>query len=509
VFCLHQWVTDVGMAALLSVRSVCLLPVSNRAMVGPHRLPCETPEAHKAFGNCPSGTRWVLPATILGSSLSFIDGSVVNVALPAMQSSLGASLGTMQWVVNAYMLTLASLILLGGSAGDRFGRRRVFIVGLLGFTAASLACAVAPSALWLIGARTAQGAAAALLTPASLAIIGAAFGSDARGPAIGTWAAAAALTTALGPPLGGWLVDAIGWRSIFLINLPVGLVALALALKLPADRGSEHAPPLDRRGSVLAILWLGALSYGLIAVGENKTVDGAIAIAAALPLVFLFVRTEARANAPMMPLGLFRNRDFSGANALTVLLYAALGGALFLLPFLLIQVHGYSALAAGAAFLPFSAIMGLGSRWSGGLVDEFGARIPLVIGPALTAAGYVALGFSGGAASYWTGVLPGLLLVSVGMTIAVPPLTTTVFNAAPDDKTGTASGINNAAARAGSLLAVAAIGLAIGGSAMDVGNAALTDAYRHTMWAAGVLAALGALVAALTITPRQAARHVA
>jgi predicted MFS family arabinose efflux permease len=290
-----------------------------------------------------------------------------------------------------------------------------------------------------------------------------------------------------------------------LINLPVGIAALALALKLPADRGSEHAPALDRYGSVLATLWLGALCYGLIALGENRAVDGSIAIAAALPLAFLFVRIEARATAPMMPLSLFRNREFSGANALTVLLYAALGGALFLLPFLLIQVHGYSALAAGAAFLPFSATMGLGSRWAGGLVDKVGARTPLVLGSALAAAGYVTLGFSGDAPSYWTGVLPGLLLLSIGMTIAVPPLTTTVFNATPDDMTGTASGINNAAARAGSLLAVAALGLAIGGSAMDVDADALLRAYRLTMWAAGVLAVLGSLTAALTIAPRRAA----
>ncbi|HET7132089.1 MAG TPA: MFS transporter, partial [Gammaproteobacteria bacterium] len=234
----------------------------------------------------------MLPATILGSSLSFIDGSVVNVALPAMQEDFGARLGTMQWVMNGYMLTLASLILLGGSAGDRFGRRRLFIIGLLGFTAASLACAFAPSAPWLIGARLVQGAAAALVTPTSLAIIGAAYGGDARGPAIGTWAAAGALTTALGPPLGGWLVDTVGWRSIFLINLPLGIAAAALALKLPADRGAEHAPPLDRRGSALAVLTLGALSYGLIALGEGATRNGAIALVAAAPLAWLFVRTE-------------------------------------------------------------------------------------------------------------------------------------------------------------------------------------------------------------------------
>ena len=200
-------------------------------MVGPHRLPCETPEAHKPSSTAAVSTRWVLPATILGSSMSFIDGSVVNVALPAMQRSLETSFGTMQWVVNGYMLTLASLILLGGSAGDRFGRRRMFMIGLAGFAAASLACGLAPSATWLIAARLAQGVAAALLTPASLAIIGAAFSGEARGPAIGTWAAAGALTTALGPPLGGWLVDVVGWRSIFFINLPIAAVALLLAVE--------------------------------------------------------------------------------------------------------------------------------------------------------------------------------------------------------------------------------------------------------------------------------------
>jgi EmrB/QacA subfamily drug resistance transporter len=473
-------------------------------MTGPHRLPCETPDAHKG-GGTPASTRWVLPATILGSSMSFIDGSVVGVALPVMQTTLDASLGAMQWVVNGYMLTLASLILLGGSAGDRFGRRRVFIVGLLGFTATSLACALAPSAPWLIAARTAQGAAAALLTPASLAIIGSAYSGKARGPAIGTWAAAAALTTALGPPLGGWLVDTIGWRSIFFINLPIGIAAIALALKLSPDGGNAGAPPLDRHGSVLATLSLGALCYGLIALGEGVSTTAVIAIIAAVPLAVLFLRTEHRANAPMMPLSLFRNRDFSGANAVTVLLYAALGGSLFLLPFLLIQVHGYSALAAGAALLPFAVIMGLGSRWSGGLVDRFGARLPLVIGSAVTAAGYVVLGFSPSDPSYWDGVLPGLLLLSVGMTISVAPLTTAVLNAAPDEKSGTASGINNAAARAGSLLAVAALGLATGGSTMGVDAAGLTDAYRLTMWAAGALAGLSALTAALTITPHAGA----
>jgi EmrB/QacA subfamily drug resistance transporter len=470
-------------------------------MVGPHRLPCETPEAHQPAAN--ASTRWVLPTTILGSSLGFIDSSVVNVALPAMQQDFGARLGTMQWVMNGYMLTLASLILLGGSAGDRFGRRRVFIIGLLGFTAASLACAFAPSAPWLIGARLVQGGAAALLTPTSLAIIGTAYGGDARGPAIGTWAAAGALTTALGPPLGGWLVDTVGWRAIFYINLPLGVAAAALALHLPADRGTEHAPPLDRRGSALAVLTLGALSYGLIALGEGVVLNGVVALAAAAPLAWLFIRTEQRASAPMMPLTLFRNLSFSGANGLTVLLYAALSGALFLLPFLLIRVHGYSALAAGAAFLPFSAIMGLGSRRSGGLVGSFGSRVPLVIGPAVTAAGLVVLGLSARNPEYSTGVLPGLLVMSVGMTIAVAPLTTTVLNAVPEGMSGTASGINNAAARAGSLVAIAALGFAIGGGATDIDEGALTDAYRITMLTAAALAGLSSVTAAITIAPQQ------
>src|SRR5258705_5274404 len=355
-------------------------------MIGPLRLPCETPDAYKPSETAAADTRWVLPATILGSSMSFIDGSVVNVALLAMHRSLETSFGTMQWVINGYMLTLASLILIGGSAGDRFGRRRMFMIGLVGFAAASLACGLAPSASWLIGARLAQGVAAALLTPASLAIIGATYSGEARGPAIGTWAAAGALTTALGPPLGGWLVDVVGWRSIFFINLPVAAVALLLATKLPADRGIEDSKTLDRSGALLAALSLGLLSYGLFALGEGARLMATIAIAASVPAAWLFIRTEARAEAPMMPLALFRNADFSGANALTVLLYAALGGALFLLPYLLIEVHGYSAMAAGAAFLPFSAIMGLGSRRAGGLVERFGPRPPPIIGPAVAAA---------------------------------------------------------------------------------------------------------------------------
>ena len=360
-----------------------------------HRLPCETPAAHRSTAPASADTRFVLPATILGSSLSFIDGSVVNVALPSMQRSLGANLTTMQWVVNGYMLTLASLILLGGLAADHYGRQRIFLIGLVGFVAASLACGLAPSAGWLVAARLVQGGAAALLMPSSLAILGSAYTGEARGPAIGTWAAAGAITIALGPPLGGWLVDNVGWRAIFLINLPVGAIALWLGTKLRSDRPVERPAPLDTGGAALAIATLGTVSYGLIALGAGDRVRGAIALAASVIAAWSFIRSEARSAAPMLPLALFRNPVFAGANVLTVLLYAALTAALFLLPFLLIEVHGYSATAAGTAFLPFSAIMGLGSRWAGGLVERLGPRVPLIVGPSVTAAGFVMLGLWG------------------------------------------------------------------------------------------------------------------
>jgi EmrB/QacA subfamily drug resistance transporter len=476
-------------------------------MFGPHRLPCETPEAHFKGAYAEPDRRWVLPATILGSSMGFIDSSVVNVALPAIKDSLGVDLATVQWVVNGYMLTLASLILLGGTAGDRYGRRRVFLVGLVGFAIASLACGLAPTATWLVIARLAQGAAAALLTPASLAIIGGAYPGKDRGPAIGTWAAAGAITTALGPLLGGWMVDDVGWRSIFFINLPVAALAVALALKVPADRG-EGGGRLDAAGAALATAALALLSYGLIALGEGSRAQGIAAIAAAVPVGWLFLRTEAHAKQPMMPLDLFRNRSFAGANLLTVLLYAALTGALFLLPFLLIEQHGYSATAAGAAFLPFSIIMGLGSRQSGGLVGRFGPRLPLIIGPLLTGLGFTLLGISGETGSYWSGFLPGLTIVGVGMTLSVAPLTTTVLNAAPDERSGTASGINNAAARVGGLLAVAALGLAFGPAGTSaVKGAALLDAYRLVMFAAAALAGLSALSAASMIEGVQPQRE--
>ena len=442
----------------------------------------------------------MLPATILGSSLGFIDGSVVNVALPAIRTNLGTDLATLQWVVNGYMLTLASLILLGGSAGDRFGRRKIFLIGLVGFVAASVACGLAPGAGWLIGARLVQGVAAALLTPSSLAIISSEYTGEARGAAIGTWAASAAITTALGPPLGGWLVDAIGWRAIFFINVPIGALALLFGLKLPADAGTASNAPLDVRGGLLAIVALGSLSYGLVALGAGNVTTGAIGIAASLPAIWWFIRTEAHARAPMMPLDLFRNRTFAGVNALTVLLYAALSLALFLLPLQLVGVHRYSATAAGASFLPFSAIMGAGSRWAGKLVIRIGARSQLMLGPAIVAAAYVILGLSGDRSSYWTGFLPGQIVLAAGMTLCIPPLTMTVFDSSTRESSGSASGINNAAARAGGLIAIAAIGLAFGSAGLaDASRSTITSAYQSVMFGAAVLAALSAITAALTI----------
>lgn len=473
-------------------------------MFGPHRLPCETPDVHRAViakAHVPAAidTRWVLPVTILGSSMPFIDGSVVNVALPAIGHDLGADLAVIQWIVNGYMLTLASLILIGGAAGDRFGRRRVFIIGLIAFAIASAICGLAPSAMWLVAARLAQGAAAALLVPSSLAIIGASFTGEARGPAVGTWAAAGALTTALGPVLGGWLVDTVGWRAIFFINVPIAAVAVMLAFKLPEDREGAPDAPLDWFGALLAVIGLGLLSYGLIALGEGAWRTGFAALIVSVPVALLFIRTEAHAAAPMMPLALFRNANFSGANALTLFLYAGLTASLFLLPLTLINVHHYSATAAGAAFLPFSIIMGVGSRFAGRLVEQVGARWPLIVGPAVTAVGFVLLGMMGDEPSFWRAYFPGLVIVGIGMTIAVAPLTTVVLDSTPDDQSGIVSGINNAVARAAGLLAVAALGLAFGGAMPSIEGPALAQAYRHVMLISAALAALSAVIAARTI----------
>ena len=440
-------------------------------------------------------TRWVLPATILGSSLGFIDGSVVNVALPAIQSDLDAGLATAQWVVNGYMLMLGSLILLGGTIGDRFGQRRVFLFGLVGFAFASIACALAPSPLALVAARTIQGIAAAFLVPSSLALIGSAFTGEARGKAIGTWAAAGALTTALGPPFGGWLVDTVGWRAIFYINIPIAAAALIMGWRIAAAPAGRTYRDFDIAGTVAMVVGLGLLSYGLITAGEGNTVMGSLAIAASIPFAIGFFFIERRASEPLVPMALFANSQFSGANLLTITLYASLSGSLFILPFVLIYANGYSAAMAGAAIL-----LGLGSRYAGALAKRIGTRIMLIAGPATTGVGYVVLALTVDAGGYWLALFPGLIIIGLGMTATVAPLTTAVFDAAPDDAGGTASGINNAASRVGGLIAVAALGFAFGGSDLStLPPEALRASYRWIMVAAACLAFASALAAAATI----------
>jgi MFS family permease len=336
------------------------------------RAPCDEGviRAASETPGCAARARpWVLAATILGSSMAFIDGSVVTVALPAIQADLTTSVAGAQWVANAYMLMLGALILVGGAAGDRFGRRRVFALGIAIFTAASVACGLAPNTAALIVARAVQGIGGALLIPGSLAIISAAFPADERGKAIGTWAGFSALTTAVGPVLGGWLVDTLSWRAIFFINVPIALLTLGLAFwHVPESRNASDDGTVDWRGALLAMLGLAGLVYGLTAASDFDWMDPmvlGVLLGSGLALA-IFVWYEARAPSPMMPLGLFRSPVFSGANAITFLLYFALGGILFFLPFNLIRIQGYSATLAGAAFLPFTLIMGGLSRWSGG-----------------------------------------------------------------------------------------------------------------------------------------------
>src|SRR5262245_51511428 len=372
------------------------------------KTPCDEGVIRSAKSAAPcarSAEPWVLAATILASSMSFIDGTAVNVALPALQRDLGATVAQVQWVVEAYALFLSALLLVGGSLGDRYGRRRIFLLGVSGFALASAWCGLAPDTGQLIAARAVQGIAAALLVPGSLALISASFDDKRRGKAIGTWSGFSAITAAVGPLMGGWLIDHASWRWVFYLNVPIALAVVLISLRfVPESRDPEAAESLDLRGALLATAGLGGVTFGLIESSRLGWSSPQVLAALVLGVTSLagFLWTESHAPAPMMPLSLFRSRTFAGANLLTLWLYAALGGTLFFLPFNLIQVQGYSATEAGAALLPFVLLMFLFSRWSGGLVERFGARRPLIVGPAIVAVGFVLFLLPGKGGSYWT-----------------------------------------------------------------------------------------------------------
>ena len=414
---------------------------------------------------CAARKQWVLAAAVLGSSMSFIDESVVNVALPRIGTALEATLPAMQWIINAYTLCISALLLAGGAAADQLGRRRIFLVGIVIFAVASLGCGLALHVSVLIVARAVQGVGAALLIPCSLALIGAAYDEKERGAAIGIWSGASAVAAGGGPLLGGWLVDHASWRMIFLINPLLAVPTIWITLRhVPESREPGAPQGLDWGGALLAFGGLGALVYGLIAASHAGWAHITVVapLAAGAGLLSLFVAAERRSPAPMMPLELFRSRTFTGINLLTLLLYGARGGALFFLPFLLIQARGYSATAAGAVYLPFSVTLALLSRWSGGLADRFGTRAPLIVGPTIAGLGFVLLGAVGGGAHYWV-FLPPMTVLGFGMAITVAPLTTAVVNAVDEGQIGVASGINNAVASVASLLFVAVLGtLALG-----------------------------------------------
>ncbi|WP_417516944.1 MFS transporter [Minwuia sp.] len=463
--------------------------------------PCdETPTNTGETVPCRS-RRGTLIATVLGSSLAFVVGSIVNVALPAMQRGLETDAAGAQWIINAYLLPVGALVLIGGALGDRYGRKRIFSLGLIIFALATAACAAAPDMTWLLTARATQGVGAALLAPNSLAILSATFSGEERGRAIGTWAASGAIAGAIAPVLGGWLVDIAGWRWAFIVVAPPAIGTLLLARWAMAEsRDTQDAAPLDWKGAGLITLSLSALVWGLIALPERSLTDPFVLLAGsgALGLMILFLIVEKRrGDAAMMPLDLFGTASFTGVSLLTLCLYAAMGGLLVLLPYTLIQSAGYSATAAGAAMLPIPILISLLSRTTGGLAERIGPRIVLTIGPLIVAVGFLLLTRIGpGNTAYWPDIFPGLAAIAVGMAISVAPLTTTVMNSVDEDHAGVASGVNNAISRGAGLIATAMLGFVL----LDgVASGGPVDRFWAAALAGAALAALSAVAAAILI----------
>jgi EmrB/QacA subfamily drug resistance transporter len=445
----------------------------------------------------------VLLATILGSGVASLDATVVSIALPALGRELDADLGGLQWTVNGYTLTLASFILLGGSLGDRLGRRRVFVAGALWFGAASVLCALAPTVEVLVLARALQGVGGALLTPGSLAIIAASFHPEDRARAVGAWSGLGGIAGAAGPFLGGWMIDAVGWRGIFLLNVPLVAVVVAVAVRhVPETCDPAASRHLDVAGAALGALGLGGLTYALVAAGEQGLGAPVVLLSGAVGLLALaaFVVAEARGRAPMVPLDVFRSRLFTVTNVVTAVLYAALGAVFFLLVLQLQVVGGFSPLASGAALLPVTAVMLVGSARAGALAERTGPRLPLTAGPLVAAAGLLLMLRIGPDASWTADVLPAALVFGLGLTLTVAPLTSTVLAAAPAEHAGVASGVNNAVARAAGLLAVAVVPLAAGldGDSYEQ-PARFDDGFGVAMLISAGLLVLGGLLAAAAV----------
>jgi EmrB/QacA subfamily drug resistance transporter len=441
--------------------------------------------------------RWVLATTIMGTGVVMLNGTDISVALPSLGRDLGAGVAGLQWVFNGYMVTLAALILVGGSLGDRYGRRRIYLLGVAWFAVASILCTLAPNVAWLITARVLQGVGAALLTPGSLAIIQSCFVLEDRSTAIGAWSGLTGIAAALGPVVGGLLVDSLGWRWIFFLPVPLAVAVLWVGWRHVPESVDPHPSPLDWPGGSLAVLGLGAVSYSVIAFPTRGWDAITLTVAAAgLVVMVAFVVREMSAAAPMLPFSIFRTRQFTAANLVTFVVYSALGGVLFLLVVHLQTVAGYSATAAGASTIPVMALLLVGSPVVGRLAQRTGPRLPLTLGPALLAAGMLMMGSIPEGADYLSDVLPSLIVFGVGLTLTVTPVTATVLAAVDDRHAGLASGVNNAVARTGQLLAVAALPVLAGLTGGDfVDSAAFAEGFQVAMAIAAGLSVSGAVIA--------------